>query len=155
MMHTDVNGFSFMEIKIATKENIADILRIEQICFSTPWTEQGIAESIDNSNTYLYIATVDDSVAGYMGVQIFSGEGYVTNVATLPEYRRQGVAKALISEVLKHDMEFLTLEVRESNITAINLYNSLGFEVVGKRPRFYREPTEDAVLMTKFGENNG
>lgn len=142
-------------IKIATKENIADILAIEQTCFSTPWTEQGIAESIDNANTILYVAYVDDAVAGYMGVQIFSGEGYVTNVATLPKYRRMGVAKALIQEVLKNDMEFLTLEVRESNIPAINLYSSLGFVEVGKRPRFYREPTEDAVLMTKFGENNG
>lgn len=142
-------------IKIATKENIADILRIENECFSTPWTEQGIAESIANANTYMYVAYVDDEVAGYMGVQIFSGEGYVTNVATLPKYRRQGVAKALISKVLENDMDFLTLEVRESNAPAINLYSSLGFVEVGKRPRFYREPTEDAILMTKYGENNG
>lgn len=139
-----------MKIKLATTENVADILKIEQVCFSTPWTEQGIAESIENENTYLYIAIVDDKVAGYMGVQIFSGEGYVTNVATLPEFRRRGVAKALINEVLKHEMEFLTLEVRESNIPAINLYKSLDFVEVGKRPRFYREPTEDAVLMTIY-----
>lgn len=139
-----------MKIRIATKDDIADILHIEQTCFSTPWTEQGIAESIDNTNTYLYIATIDGKTAGYMGVQIFSGEGYVTNVATLPEYRKQGVAKALITEVLKHDMEFLTLEVRESNIPAINLYKSFGFTEVGKRPKFYRDPTEDALLMTRY-----
>lgn len=139
-----------MKIRIATKDDIADILHIEQTCFSTPWTEQGIAESIENANTYLYIATVDDNVVGYMGVQIFSGEGYVTNVATLPEYRNQGVAKVLIKQVLKHNMEFLTLEVRESNIPAINLYKSLGFTEVGKRPRFYRDPIEDALLMTRF-----
>lgn len=139
-----------MKIRIATKDDIADIFHIEQTCFSTPWTEQGIAESIDNANTYLYIATIDGKTAGYMGVQIFSGEGYVTNVATLPEYRKQGVAKALITEVLKHDMEFLTLEVRESNIPAINLYKSFGFTEVGKRPKFYRDPIEDALLMTKF-----
>lgn len=139
-----------MEIKFATLENVLDILKIEQACFSTPWTEQGIAESIENENTYLYIATIDDKIAGYMGVQIFSGEGYVTNVATLPEFRRMGVAKALIEEVLKNEMEFLTLEVRESNIPAISLYKSLNFVEVGKRPRFYREPTEDAVLMTRF-----
>lgn len=139
-----------MEIKLAILENVLDILKIEQACFSTPWTEQGIAESIENENTYLYIATIDDKIAGYMGVQIFSGEGYVTNVATLPEFRRMGVAKALIKEVLKNEMDFLTLEVRESNIPAISLYKSLNFVEVGKRPRFYREPTEDAVLMTRF-----
>lgn len=139
-----------MKIRIATKDDIADILHIEQTCFSTPWTEQGIAESIDNANTYLYIAIIDGKTAGYMGVQIFSGEGYVTNIATLPEYRKQGVAKALITEVLKHDMEFLTLEVRESNIPAINLYKSFGFTEVGKRPKFYRDPIEDACLMTRY-----
>lgn len=139
-----------MKIKLATLNNVSDILKIENACFSTPWTEQGIAESIENENTYLYIATIDAEIAGYMGVQIFSGEGYVTNVATLPEHRRKGVAKALILEVLKNEMEFLTLEVRESNIPAINLYKSLDFIEVGKRPRFYREPTEDAVLMTRY-----
>lgn len=141
-----------MIIKLATKEDIADVLKIENACFSTPWTEQGISESIADANTYLYIAYVDDAVAGYMGVQIFSGDGFVTNVATLPEYRQMGVAKALINEVLKHDMNFLTLEVRESNIPAISLYKSLGFEEVGKRPRFYRNPDEDALLMTKYGD---
>lgn len=143
-----------MLIKLATKENVADILKIENACFSTPWTEQGISESIADANTFLYVAYVDGAVAGYMGVQIFSGDGFVTNVATLPNFRRKGVARALINEALKHEMNFLTLEVRESNAPAINLYKSLGFVEVGKRPRFYRNPDEDALLMTKFGDNN-
>lgn len=143
-----------MLIKLATKENVADILKIENACFSTPWTEQGISESIADANTFLYVAYVDGAIAGYMGVQIFSGDGFVTNVATLPNFRRKGVARALINEVLKHEMNFLTLEVRESNAPAINLYKSLGFVEVGKRPRFYRNPDEDALLMTKFGDSN-
>ena len=136
-------------IKTATAYDVAEILRIEQACFSTPWTEQGIAESIENENTHLYLALADGVAAGYMGVQIFSGEGYVTNVATLPEYRRKGVAKALINRVLQNEMEFLTLEVRESNEPAISLYESLGFERVGERSHFYRNPDENALLMTK------
>lgn len=144
-----------MIIKLATKENVEDILKIENACFSTPWTEQGISESIADDNTYLYVAYIDGDVAGYMGVQIFSGDGFVTNVATLPQYRRMGIAKALINKVLQHEMNFLTLEVRESNTPAISLYKSLGFEEVGKRPRFYRNPDEDALLMTKFGDSNG
>lgn len=138
-----------MQIKPATIDNVADILKIEQACFSTPWTEQGIAESIENKNTYLYLAIIDGNVAGYMGLQVFSGEGYVTNVATLPEYRKMGVAKALINECLKHDMEFISLEVRQSNTPAINLYSQFGFKNVGVRPKFYREPVEDAIIMTK------
>lgn len=137
-------------IRIANLNDVAEIFKIENECFSTPWAEKSIAESIENENTILYIAELDGKTAGYMGVQIFSGEGYVTNVATLKEFRRMGVARALINEAMKNEMEFLTLEVRESNIPAINLYRSLGFMEVGKRPRFYREPTEDAVLMTKY-----
>lgn len=139
-----------IRIKVANLNDVAEIYKIENECFSTPWSENSIAESIENENTILYIAELDGETAGYMGVQIFSGEGYVTNVATLKEFRRMGVAKALINEVMKNEMEFLTLEVRESNIPAISLYKSLGFVEVGKRPRFYREPTEDAVLMTRY-----
>ena len=135
-------------INEATLDDVAEIVKIEQACFSTPWTEQGISESIENENTHLYIALADGTVAGYMGVQIFSGEGYVTNVATLPEYRRKGIAKALIERVLQNEMDFLTLEVRESNAPAIALYESVGFERVGVRPHFYRNPDENAVLMT-------
>lgn len=137
-------------IKIATKDNINDIAKIERACFSTPWSEKSIEESLNNPSSHFYVAYINDEVAGYMGVQIFSGEGYVTNVATLPEFRRNGIAKALIARALENNMEFLTLEVRESNAPAIKLYEGFGFKVVGKRPRFYREPTEDAILMTKF-----
>ncbi|MBQ9517266.1 MAG: ribosomal protein S18-alanine N-acetyltransferase [Eubacterium sp.] len=137
-----------IEIKKATLDDVAEIVKIEQSCFSTPWTEQGISESIENEHTHLYLALADGKAAGYMGVQIFSGEGYVTNVATLPEFRRQGIAKALIERALQNDMEFLTLEVRESNNAAILLYKSFGFEQVGVRPHFYRNPDENAVLMT-------
>lgn len=139
-----------IRIKVANLDDVAEIYKIENECFSTPWSENSIAESIENENTILYIAELDGKTAGYMGVQIFSGEGYVTNVATLKKFRRMGVAKALIKEVMKNEMEFLTLEVRQSNIPAISLYKSLGFVEVGKRPRFYREPTEDAVLMTRY-----
>lgn len=138
-----------IEIRNAALTDAADIVKIEQACFSTPWTEQGVRESIENENTHLYIALADGKTAGYMGVQIFSGEGYVTNVATLPEFRRQGVAKALINRVIENKMDFLTLEVRESNAAAIALYESLGFERVGVRPHFYRNPDENAILMTK------
>lgn len=134
----------------ATKDNVADILKIENACFSTPWSESSIRESMENPCSRFYLALADGEAAGYIGVQIFSGEGYVTNVAVLPEFRRRGIAKALINKALENEMEFLTLEVRESNCKAISLYTSLGFETVGKRPRFYREPDESAILMTKY-----
>ncbi|MBR4241355.1 MAG: ribosomal protein S18-alanine N-acetyltransferase [Eubacterium sp.] len=138
------------EIVKATLDDVADIKKIEDECFSTPWSEKSIEESLENPCSHFYLAKASGKTAGYIGIQIFSGEGYVTNVATLPDYRKQGIAKALIERALENEMEFLTLEARESNIPAINLYKKLGFEEVGKRPKFYRDPMEDAVLMTKF-----
>ena len=134
----------------ATINDVADIKKIEDKCFSTPWSEKSIEESLENPCSHFYLARVNNEIAGYIGIQIFSGEGYLTNVATLPEYRKQGIAKALIERALENEMEFLTLEVRESNLPAINLYEKLGFAEVGRRPKFYREPDEDAILMTKY-----
>ncbi len=142
------------EIKSATTDDVAALVKIEQACFSVPWSAQSLRESLQNEASRFYLALADGEPAGYIGVQIFSGEGYVTNVAVLPAYRRQGIARALVKRTMKNEMEFLTLEVRESNAPAIQLYTSLGFETVGKRPRFYREPEEDALLMTKYFEDN-
>jgi ribosomal-protein-alanine N-acetyltransferase len=137
------------EIVKATLDDVADIKKIEDECFSVPWSEKSIEESLNNPCSHFYIAKAGDKVFGYIGIQIFSGEGYVTNVATLPEFRKQGIAQALVERALESEMEFLTLEVRNSNIPAISLYKKLGFTEVGIRPKFYREPTEDAILMTK------
>ena len=138
------------EIVRATSDDVADIKKIEDECFSVPWSKKSIEESLNNPCSHFYLAKYGASVMGYIGIQIFSGEGYVTNVATLPEYRKKGIAEALVKKALENKMEFLTLEVRERNIPAINLYNKLGFETVGVRPKFYREPEENALLMTKY-----
>lgn len=137
-------------IKKATLDDVVDILKIENACFTSPWTEGSLKESLENENSRFYLALIDGETAGYIGVQIFSGEGYVTNVATMPEFRRKGIAKALIKRALENEMEFLTLEVRESNLPAINLYKSFGFEVAGIRKKYYSHPEENAILMTKY-----
>jgi len=138
-----------LTIIAASLADAQKIIKIENACFSSPWSEGSINDALNNPNSHFYLAYVDGKPAGYMGLQIFSGEGYVTNVATLPEYRRRGIAKALINKALENEMEFITLEVRESNIPAINLYSSFGFEKVGTRPNYYSNPTENAILMTR------
>ena len=131
-------------------ENIAEI---EKLCFAHPWTKEDLIEGFQNF-THYFVAETEGEVVGYCGMQALSGEGYITNVATLPRYRGMGIATDIISELLKfavtEGLEFVTLEVRESNLPAINLYSKMGFESVGKRPNFYRDPKEDALLMTKF-----
>ncbi len=135
---------------VADAESIAEI---EKVCFAHPWTREGIEEGFGNF-THYFVAETGDEIVGYCGIQTLSGEGYITNVAVLPSHRGKGIASAIIESLLdfseEKKLEFVTLEVRESNLPAIRLYEKMGFGAVGKRPRFYRDPLEDALLMTKF-----
>lgn len=139
-----------MEIKPFEKKHLDDVYKIEKICFSSPWSREDLEKQIDTETSCFLVAEIDGKAVGYMGLQIFSGEGYVTNVAVLPDYRGQGIAQALIARQMKNDMEFITLEVRESNTPAISLYTKMGFENMGIRPNFYSNPTENAIIMTKY-----
>lgn len=131
-------------------EHINEVENIEKICFVHPWLKADLEQQLNLDTSHFAVATVDGKVVGYMGLQIFCGEGYVTNVAVLPDFRRNGIAKKLIEYQLQNDMSFITLEVRESNLPAIKLYESCGFENVGTRPKFYSNPTENAIIMTKY-----
>lgn len=139
-----------MKIKPFEEKYIDDVYEIEKACFSNPWSRADLAKQLDLETSHFIVADIDGRAVGYMGLQIFSGEGYVTNVAVLPEYRGQGIALALINEQLKSKMGFITLEVRESNVPAVRLYEKAGFENMGIRPKFYSNPTENAIIMTKF-----
>ena len=131
-------------------EHINEVENIEKICFANPWSRADLERQLNLDTSHFVVATVDEKVVGYMGLQVFCGEGYVTNIAVLPEYRRQGIAKMLIEKQLQNEMSFITLEVRESNLPAVRLYESCGFENVGIRPKFYSNPTENAIIMTKY-----
>ena len=143
-----------MEIEKFEKRHLDGVVKIEEACFAHPWSRADLEKQIHLATSHFLVAVVDDTVVGYMGLQVFSGEGYVTNVAVLPEYRKQGIAQALINEELKNDMEFISLEVRESNLPAISLYTKFGFKNVGVRPNFYTSPCEDAIIMTMKRNSN-
>ncbi len=134
-----------------SEEHISQLAELEKICFHSPWTEEGLREELTNSMAHFYVA-VADKVIGYMGVIEICGEANVTNVAVLPEYRGNGIGKALVKNAIdgakNRECEFITLEVRESNLPAISLYKSFGFQQVGVRKNFYSDPTENALLMT-------
>ena len=129
------------------------IAEIEELCFSTPWSEKSLSEEIDNPLGRFFVLVSEDKVAGYIGAHNVVGEVYITNVAVHPNYRGKGFAKALIKHLIDDSRSadgFVTLEVRESNNPARSLYSSLGFKEVGLRKNFYERPTEDAILMTYY-----
>ena len=127
---------------------------LEKLCFSAPWSEGMLLGELNNPLSH-YVAIIEGgALIGYAGMQAVLDEGYIANIAVHPDFRRQGAARAVMDELFRfaraRELSFLTLEVRESNLPAIALYESFGFEKVGRRRRYYKLPTEDALLMTRF-----
>ena len=145
-----------MEYRIVNAElrHIEQLEQIEQACFSMPWTREQLESQLPDSCHVFIAAESGEAVLGYVGMMYIIDEGYISNVAIAPEYRRQGIADALIDELMGRaaalNLAFVTLEARQSNSPAIALYKKLGFVPVGVRKNYYELPKEDAVLMTKF-----
>ena len=133
--------------------HVAPIAELEKLCFSDPWSENSIAYELTSRLSYWLVAEEDGEVLGYIGSQSVLGESDMMNVAVHPDHRRKGIAEALIlalSEELKlRNNTCLTLEVRASNTPAITLYEKLDFQQVGRRPNYYRNPKEDALILRK------
>lgn len=146
-----------MNIKIVpmTADHLEELEKLERICFSRPWSRKMLAEELDNECAAFLVAedAVTGKVVGYAGLLVVADEGYITNVAVFPEYRRQGVAAQIIQVFVNFAMgnrlAFLTLEVRPSNTAAIALYQGFGFEEVGRRKNYYDLPKEDALILTR------
>ena len=135
--------------------HLEKLAELEKICFSSQaWSYKSLEDELTNPTAHFFVAEVDEDVAGYIGMYIVCGHCYVTNVAVFPQYRRQGVARALIKMAMltadAMETDFISLEVRPSNEAALSLYRSFGFEQNGLRKNYYKNPTEDALIMTKF-----
>ena len=146
-----------MNIKIVpmTADHLEELEKLERICFSRPWSRKMLAEELENQCAAFLVAedAVTGKVVGYAGLLVVADEGYITNVAVFPEYRRQGIAAQIIQVfvnfALGNHLAFLTLEVRPSNTAAIALYQGFGFEEVGRRKNYYDLPKEDALILTR------
>ena len=129
------------------------VAALEAACFSEPWSADGVLESY-NMGTVFLVATAGEKLIGYGGVQMVADEGYITNIAVDPAWRRQGVGHALTVALVElawqKGLEFISLEVRQSNLAAQALYQNNGFTLQGRRKNFYRQPTEDALILTHF-----
>lgn len=150
-----------MSVKIVpmTADHLEELEKLERICFSRPWSRKMLAEELENQCAAFLVAedSVSGRVLGYAGLMVVADEGYITNVAVFPEYRRQGIAAQILQVFLQfaeaNQLAFLTLEVRPSNAAAIALYQGFGFEEVGRRKNYYDLPKEDALILTKYFEN--
>ncbi len=143
--------------RAVTEADLCALAAMEEACFSEPWSEGALRETLHSENAYLFCAEENGEVVSYGGLYVtppadgFCGEGSITNIATLPAYRGKGYAgcvlRAILAAAEDAGAETLFLEVRVSNAPAIRLYERYGFEDVGRRKNFYRQPREDAVVM--------
>ena len=136
-----------------TADHVSQIAALEKLCFSDPWSENSVASELNNQLSAWLVALDGETVAGYIGSQTVIDETDMMNIAVHPDYRRQGIAQALVEglcELLRQRGSLgLMLEVRASNAPAIALYEKLGFQQVGLRRNYYRNPKEDALILRK------
>lgn len=163
-----------MLIREMTLQDVPAVAEIEKACFSLPWSEQSLADSVQREDTLFLVceedggqeskrdtmipeyrnerddATMND-IVGYIGMYLSFDEGDITNVAVAPAFRKKGYGEAIVSSAIKiakeKQLEMIVLEVRVSNTPAISLYKKMGFEEIGIRKKFYEHPIEDAMIM--------
>ena len=141
------------QILTMNHSHIKEVAEIEEECFSDPWSEDGLLSELDNDTAYFYVCEKQGQVTGYVGTHIVLDECYIANVAVRSAFRRMGMAEKLLDFAEKNAREkncsFISLEVRVSNVPAINLYKKRGYISLGERKNFYSHPTENALIMTK------
>lgn len=139
-------------IRRMTLDDIPVVVELDKISFSLPWPERSFRfELTDNLASRCWIAEVDGRIAGMVVAWLFVDEAHIATIATHPDFRRQGIARRLLSHTLWHAMKegarSSFLEVRESNTSAQDMYRKFGYVEAGRRKRYYKDNDEDAILM--------
>ncbi len=150
------------------EEDIAQIVEIEKQSFPTPWSSYAFnCELADNDFAHYLIVTTEknpEQVLGYGGMWIIIDEVHITNIAIAPAYRGRKLGeflmRGMVALAVQKGAVRMTLEVRPSNNTALQLYTKMGFKTAGIRPDYYIDTNEDALimwkeLMGKDGRENG
>lgn len=145
-----------MTIVRMEQRHVPQIAAMERQYFSAPWDEDSVLSELHSDLSYWLVAEEGDVVAGYIGSQTVLGETDMMNLAVRKDYQRQGIGEALVINLIEGLKEkgsrCLTLEVRASNAPAKRLYEKLGFQKVGCRKNYYRNPKEDGDILRKEWE---
>lgn len=138
-------------IRQMREQDITQVLDIEQAAFSVPWSAESFLRALAAETNIYLVAEQEQRIVGYCGLWVSYETADLCNLAVAAAYRQQGIAERLLREGLcraaERAAEEVLLEVRRSNLPAIRLYEKTGFCQIGVRSRYYRNPTEDAILM--------
>lgn len=134
----------------ADLEQVADL---ERQCFTESWSYKLLEAGLHSNYDVYYVFQQEERILGYCNLRILAGEGEVQRIAVLPGYRRLGVARkmmeAMVTCARASLVSAISLEVRQGNLPARNLYESFGFRAEAVRKGYYRNPSEDALIMWK------
>jgi ribosomal-protein-alanine N-acetyltransferase len=141
-------------VRAAVESDLAAIHAIECVSFGDPWALDGFRDLLDHRRAKMEVAVgADGELLGYAVAWYVADESEIANLAVAPSARRRGVGALLLDRILRAAAEFgaqtVFLEVRESNEEARKLYEARGFEMAGKRTKYYRKPDEDALIMRR------
>lgn len=138
-------------IRSMDSQDIFSVLEVEKRSFTIPWSEEMFRIELQNPNCLYFVAEISNVIVGYVGLWIIVDEGHISSIAVDPSYRRLKLGRALMQNIFdiaqKKQLKGLTLEVRASNIGAIELYKSFGFKTEGRRKAYYSDNQEDALIM--------
>ena len=140
-------------IRRMTVEDVPAVAQLDQLSFTLPWTERSFHfEVASNPASRCWVAESGGVIVGVVIAWLLVDEMHIATIATHPDFRRQGIAQALLAHVLRtgavEGAVSSFLEVRESNLAAQAMYRKFGYEITGRRPRYYKDNGEDAILMT-------
>jgi len=146
------------EVKIEkmVSKYIDNVALLEKESFSEPWSCESLISELENINANFLVATFRETVLGYIGSHCYSGECYISNIAVFKKFQNQKIGSLLLKyliDLMKNKCDFISLEVRKSNLPAIKLYEKFGFKKVAIRKDFYKKPSEDALIYTLFFNN--
>lgn len=147
-----------LHIRSMQLDDLSQVLAIDSQSFTLPWPESAYRyELLENTSSFLMVAEIEQSevgrlIVGVVVVWMILDEAHIATIAVHPEFRGQGIASRLMVSVMREAIQLearlATLEVREQNIAAQRLYQRFGFDIVGRRPRYYKDNLEDALIMT-------
>jgi len=141
-----------LEVEPMSLEDIPDILRVEALCFSTPWPRNAFHNELtENRLAHYFVGRCGDEIAAYGGLWVILEDAHITTVAVHPGFQRQHYGERMLVRLLEEAVErgacWITLEVRESNVAAQELYKKYGFTIVNTRRGYYSDNDENALVM--------
>jgi ribosomal-protein-alanine N-acetyltransferase len=144
----DMNPITIRDMQ---PEDVPDVAAIEKLCFSMPWSEHSFYSEVYGKYSITRVAVSNENIVGYVIARLVLDEGHLLDLAVHPEFRKLGIGRMLLDDIVYglklNKCTAFFLEVRASNKYALQLYEKMGFKLIGTRKNYYKLPVEDACIM--------